>query len=380
MSGSKKLMSLLSPKNDDGPPGHESPYIYGLYRHLTRDLGWDVRVVIPSSQKSWIGKAYHITELITGRYYYPRDPGTLTIPTLRAFITLAAQMGRARSQNNRDLSKKGRSRSGFYWMARSSPDTCNLCEHSTSQSIPRRDRSPNIRSKSRTQQFRQVHLHPLFPPHPLTHIPPPAAFALSSGTIGAALSSSLSQIRSIALSYGTVVHPTPASFHEPAHLLSAQIVSHLWEHWGADVGGLRNGEVDLYNVNIPMIADLLSADGLKICWTRMWRNSYGRAYRRPATPRRKTQSALLARIPRMRTPAVRLRVWGTGRRARRTSGIWCSRSDQPQLASLPVGSDGWAISKGWVSVTPIRASFAEPAEWSADTIADIETKVWKIKL
>lgn len=26
-------------KNDDGPPGPESPYVYGLYRYLTRDLG-----------------------------------------------------------------------------------------------------------------------------------------------------------------------------------------------------------------------------------------------------------------------------------------------------------------------------------------------------
>lgn len=55
--------------------------------------GWDVKVVIPSSQKSWIGtsqisssqyhtdavraagKAYHIKDIINGRYYYPRDPG-----------------------------------------------------------------------------------------------------------------------------------------------------------------------------------------------------------------------------------------------------------------------------------------------------------------
>lgn len=26
-------------KNDDGPPGPNSPYIYGLYRRLTQELG-----------------------------------------------------------------------------------------------------------------------------------------------------------------------------------------------------------------------------------------------------------------------------------------------------------------------------------------------------
>ena len=35
-------LRLASYKNDDGPPGHESPYIYGLYRHLTQDLGRDL--------------------------------------------------------------------------------------------------------------------------------------------------------------------------------------------------------------------------------------------------------------------------------------------------------------------------------------------------
>ena len=32
------LTTLDSFQNDDGPPGPESPYIYGLYKHLTEDL------------------------------------------------------------------------------------------------------------------------------------------------------------------------------------------------------------------------------------------------------------------------------------------------------------------------------------------------------
>jgi broad specificity polyphosphatase/5'/3'-nucleotidase SurE len=58
--------------NDDGPPhtkGYlklntslpsllsfvaESPYVLGLYLKL-KALGWNVKVVLPSSQKSWIG-------------------------------------------------------------------------------------------------------------------------------------------------------------------------------------------------------------------------------------------------------------------------------------------------------------------------------------
>ena len=49
----------------------------------------------------------------------------------------------------------------------------------------------------------------------------------------------------------------------------------------------------------------------------------------------------------------------------------------PQLSTLPVGSDGWAIRQGWASVTPIRASFAEP---STEPVVDIEDRLWKVKL
>lgn len=55
----------------------------------------------------------------------------------------------------------------------------------------------------------------------------------------------------------------------------------------------------------------------------------------------------------------------------------------PEMASLPVGSDGWAIAKGWVSVTPLRASFAEPAHEMGDTPfspEEVDKAVWKYKL
>ena len=39
--------------NDDGPPGDSSPFVYPFARALVEQLGWEVRVVVPSSQKSW---------------------------------------------------------------------------------------------------------------------------------------------------------------------------------------------------------------------------------------------------------------------------------------------------------------------------------------
>ncbi|KAH6917360.1 cytoplasm protein [Coprinopsis sp. MPI-PUGE-AT-0042] len=310
--------------NDDGPPNvKESPYVLGLYLTL-KALDWNVKVVLPSSQKSWIGKAYHIKEVTAGRYYYPKEDGTGETST------------KSRPLKEGELAE--------WILLDGTPATCA-----------------------------NVALHNLYPGQIDLVISGPnlgrntsAAFSLSSGTIGAALSSSLSRVRAIALSYGTVVHPTPTTYFQPAHVLGRQIISHLWDNWGKDSAGIRNGEVDLYSVNIPLIEDILSEQGLNIYWTTMWRNSYGRLFKNiaeqqqsssdkgtvnPAGPDAATNSA--------QTPA------GPSQRAEESDLLFKWAPDmrgliQPQEDELPVGSDGWAIHQGSVSVTPLRACFAEP--------------------
>ncbi|OCH96186.1 sure-like protein, partial [Obba rivulosa] len=333
--------------NDDGPPGPDSPYIYGLYRHLTRDLEWDVRVVIPSSQKSWIGKAYQIKDLISGRYFYPRDPDGFG----------------ETSEESRPLQE---GELGEWILLDGTPATCaNIALHNLYPGeIDLLISGPNLGRNSS------------------------AAFALSSGTIGAALSSSLSRIRSIALSYGTVVHPTPTAWHEPAHVFGSRIIRYLWDNWGADEGGLRNGEVDLYNVNIPMIEDLLSEEGVTICWTHIWRNSYGRLFK-VHTPGEAVVAPTMSAGPDSpnEDPEHQPRL-GEDKAAPKDVGklFFKFAPDMkdlinPSASSLPVGSDGWAIRRGWASVTPMRASFAEPVDFVVPLSEEtVDSRVWKMKL
>ncbi|THH34088.1 hypothetical protein EUX98_g73 [Antrodiella citrinella] len=313
-------------QNDDGPPGHDSPYIYGLYKHLTQDLGWDVKVVIPSSQKSWIGKAYQITDVIHGRYFYPRGPSEYS-----TFVT---------------------------------PATCS-----------------------------NVALHNLYPGEIDLVISGPnlgrntsAAFSLSSGTIGAALSSSLSRTRSIALSYGTVTHPVPTEFFDPANLLGSRIIRYLWDNWGSDDGGLRHGEVDLYNVNIPMVEGLLSEAGLDVYWTKVWRNSYGRLFKahvdegaKPATSPAGGPDAWDG------SPTVvelREKEEGEGEKLVFKFAPDMNPLINPARSTLPPGSDAWAIMNGCASVTPLRASFAEPTGVAEprETTEQVDKRLWKMKL
>ena len=213
-----------------------------------------------------------------------------------------------------------------------------------------------------------------------------AAFALSSGTIGAALSSSLSKVRSIALSYGTVIHPTPESFSDPAHKLAARIIGHLWDNWGADDGGPRSGEVDLYNVNVPMIEGLLTPEGLPVCWARIWRNSYGRLFKAHAAQGDSTARGTIS--PAGPDASDEDAKGGVAAMTPKNVGnlVFKFAPDMrdlitPAATSVPVGTDGWVIHKGWVSVTPLRASYAEPEEWTIETEEDFqEAKVWKMKL
>ncbi|KAG5635098.1 hypothetical protein H0H81_012454 [Sphagnurus paluster] len=324
--------------NDDGPPDHkESPYVLGLYRHLTEDLGWDVKVVLPSSQKSWIGKAYHIKEVTKGLYFYPREDGE------------GETSPKPRPLRPGEIAE--------WILLDGTPATCA-----------------------------NVALHNIYPGQFDLVISGPnlgrntsAAFALSSGTIGAALSSSLSKIRSIALSYGTVLHPTPTTFFEPAHRLGARIIGHLWENWGNDTGGLRDGEVDLYSVNIPLLEGLLTEEGLKICSTTMWRNSYGRLFKRTSD---KATPVEPGQVRSAGSDALDVIIPSNGKALDDQEELSFKFSPDmtglitPSLSSLPVGSDGWAIYQGWVSVTPLRAAFGEPLHPEIDA----EERIWKMKL
>ncbi|KAI6027566.1 sure-like protein [Pisolithus microcarpus] len=277
--------------NDDGPPGPDSPYTYGLYKHLINDLGWEVKVVIPSSQKSWIGKSYHITEITRGNYFYPREPDGLQGDT--------SPVSRERTNGTDE-----------WILLDGTPASCT-----------------------------NISLHNLYPGEIDLVISGPnfgrntsAAFSLSSGTIGGAMCGALSRTRAIAISYGTVHRVTPTEWIEPAHLLAVRIIKHLWENWGRDT---RNGKVDLYTVNIPMIPQLATPDGLDTYWAFMWRNSYGQLFK-ALDENQVTMGVLSFEWSPDIEPLV-----------------------SPDISTLPVGSDGWAFSMGYATVTPLMACFAE---------------------
>jgi len=316
--------------NDDGPPSRDSPFILGLYLELQKQ-GYDVKVVIPSSQKSWIGKAYQIKDKITGRYYYPRERGDIKPETS-------------------DVSRPLKDGELAEWiLLDGTPATCA-----------------------------NIALHNLYPSQIDLVISGPnygrntsSAFMLSSGTIGAALSSSLSQIRSIALSYGVFTHPSPPEYVQPAHDLATRIVKELWTNWGADPIGVRGGEVDLYNVNLPLAKELL--DDMDVVWTRVWRNQYESLFQPTLNKPGTTTSAAGPEVSPSRSSSPSFAPSPPSSSSAALPTTPSSAPDltfhfapkmtslvNPPIHTLPFGTDAWAVHHGKASVTPLRTSFAEP--------------------
>lgn len=239
---------------------------------------------------------------------------------------------------------------------------------------------------------------------------------LSSGTIGAALSGTLSLVRSISVSYGLFAHPSPKEYVQPAQNKAADIVEKLWRDWGHDPVGPRGGEVDLYNVNIPLVKEILD-ENMEVVWTRVWRNSYESVcisqllschilklgnlpsqLFQPKAPQTEPQPAgpdvppspaskyssvipppQSPYAPQKQVPILPLTSAAlTFRFAPQMSGLV-----NPPIESLPYGTDAWAVHHGKISVTPLRASFAEPEKESMSFKGEEGKdagKPWKWKL
>ncbi|KAF7310934.1 hypothetical protein HMN09_00636700 [Mycena chlorophos] len=324
VTGPMQLQLLLT--NDDGPPGPPSPYLVGFLQALL-SLPWvaNVRVVIPDKQRSWIGKGFHITEVTRGRFFYP---------TIASNGLEGESSPISRPLKDDELAE--------FVLLDATPATCvnialfNLYPNAIDLVVS----GPNL---GRNANFRFVIDLGLLMPFLITQQP---AFALSSGTLGAALDAALARTRAIAVSYGTVIHPTPATFFQPAHVLACQILTQLV----TDDANFKNA--DLYNVNIPLIEGLLSKEGLKVAWTHMWRNNYGQLF--------KPIPADTAPLTFKFSPVMQNLI-------------------EPDESHVPVGSDGYAMLKvtGWASITPLQATFAEPENLHS---IPLEERMWKMKL
>lgn len=188
-----------------------------------------------------------------------------------------------------------------------------------------------------------------------------AVFALSSGTLGAALEAAVCGHHAIALSFAFFDRKNIAEVVAESCKQSVRVCEYLAKN--ATWGGGR-----LYSVNVPLKAGVTKE---KIVWTKMLQNEW-----RNGACFEELPTAAKVDDPVTEEAHLRDQESGSGEKVKAASapsGAWKQRHfkwaprftdvyDAVQKAGP--GSDGWAVKEGQTSVTAIYANFmhAEPLE------------------
>ncbi|KAI2721646.1 hypothetical protein DTO013E5_788 [Penicillium roqueforti] len=305
--------------NDDGPPSNQSsPYVHSLVRSL-QSAGHTVSVILPHQQRSWIGKAHMVGASVKPTYFRPG--------------TLHQEDG---TTHNLPRGSDGEHDEGEEWiLIDSTPASCV-----------------------------QIGLYHYFKEHgPVDVIVSgpnygrntTALFALSSGTIGAALEGACCGKRSIALSYAF-----SSRNHDPVIIAEAaghsvKLIEHLCANWADGV--------HLYSVNVPLEPGVSKN---KVLYTDMLQNTWtsGSCFQAvDPTP---------ADDPDLQEEQLRNEGEMAGKQpdqivgnSQKPSGIqhkhfkWAP-SFQDVYRSVEEsepGNDGWTVKEQMTSVTPLRANF-----------------------
>lgn len=194
-----------------------------------------------------------------------------------------------------------------------------------------------------------------------------AAFALSSGTIGAAMAGALAVplagpsgprtfMPSIALSYGVVERPVPPRALQLAHEVAVGVCKRLFDDWGWEDVDKRN-PVQVYSVNVPLVTEAIERANRKVCFTTMWRNTYGQLFvPTQKAPQEETNWSAADKVQQSDDAESQQEVDGP-LRFRFAPNFHPLLHPSPDTMSE--GTDAWAFYHGYTSVTPLLANFAE---------------------
>ncbi|CAG8972791.1 hypothetical protein HYALB_00007716 [Hymenoscyphus albidus] len=316
--------------NDDGPPSQlSSPFVHSLVVAL-QNVGHVVSVVLPHTQRSWIGKAHMVGQTIKPTYFRPgtlhQDDGTTHSRPLPA----------------------GSDQKEEWVLVDGTPASCvqiGLYHFF-------KDRGPIDLVVSGPNFGRNS----------------TAVFSLSSGTLGGALEAAICRRKAIALSFAFFSMETPKkpdSAKDPeivaaATRLSTRLIQHLYDNWGKDV--------DVYSVNVPLVEGV---ETRKIMWTNMLQNywSDGSCFKEVEDEDGNAEEE-----------EEKIREGESGDKVEETNVTrhthkhfkWAPRFTDvyKSVEAAGPGNDGWAIKKHYSSVTPLKANFMH-----ADAVTQGELKL-----
>ncbi|RKF57928.1 putative tubulin--tyrosine ligase PBY1 [Erysiphe neolycopersici] len=302
--------------NDDGPPSTQSsPYVHSLVQTL-QQAGHVVSVVLPHTQRSWIGKAHMIGQTVRPSYY---RPGSLHKHT---GTTHPRPLPPGSSEQEEWILVDGTTAScvqiGLYHYFQ--------------------DRGPVDLVVSGPNYGRNT----------------TSVFSLSSGTLGGALEAATCKHRSIAISYGFFSRDHDNEIINGASNLSLRLIEYLYKHWDSNV--------DLYSINVPLIENVGEK---KVLWTNILQNywSQGSCFEEiedlemEKLDNQNSQNESISLQPDKTLEEKNIT------RHQHKHFKWAPKfmDVNRSIEESPPGNDGWAVKNGFTSITPLKANFMHAA-------------------
>jgi len=315
--------------NDDGPPSAQaSPYILPFVKALEAQ-GHTVSVIVPDVQRSWIGKAHIVGQDVQASTYWPPS----TVPEVHTPGSGAAP----NTSNATDTKSK------HPWiLVNSTPATCAQLGLSHFFS----DRGPIDLVISGPNYGRNT----------------TAVFALSSGTLGAALEAAVCGYRSIALSFAFYDRTNAPDVVAESCRQAVRVCEYLAANANFEQGRL-------YSVNVPVKAGVSER---KVVWTKMLQNQW-----KKGACFEEVESAAMVDGPDAEEARIRRRESDAGaggeQNGESLDGTQTPRNHEwkqrhfkwaPRFTDVyesvekaGPGSDGWTVKQGETSATALRANF-----------------------
>ncbi|KAM3422883.1 hypothetical protein BST61_g365 [Cercospora zeina] len=309
--------------NDDGPPSTtSSPYILPFVQAL-RSAGHTVSVIVPDVQRSWIGKAHIVGQDVRATHYWPPSQ--------------APEEHRNPSACGGDNGSSSHDDGTYPWvLINSTPAGCAQLGLSHFFN----DRGPIDLVISGPNYGRNT----------------TAVFALSSGTLGAALEASVCGYKAIALSFAFFDRLNDPVIVAESCKQGVRVAEYLYKNAPWD-------PAQLYSVNVPVKKGCSEAP---VRWTRMLQNQWKRGACFQELNSDATVDDPASEEAKLRQQESNGGDKGEVNGSTTPQGKWKHRHFKwaPRFTDVyesveknGPGSDGWAVKEGETSITALKANF-----------------------
>lgn len=208
--------------NDDGPLDDKScPYMKYLVDEIISNTDWQLSIVVPDQQRSWIGKAHFAGKTLTARYIYTKHSTDFAGPGINAF--------EGPFDSKQEL-KFPKPQYQEWTLIDSTPAACaDIGLH---------------------------HLYPEKPPIDLVLSGPNFGknssnlYILASGTVGAAMEAVTHGAKAVAISYSFEDLNHNFEILKEAAKISVKLIGKLYKELK------KLDSIDLFSVNVPLIKSL----------------------------------------------------------------------------------------------------------------------------